>query len=862
MRVKTLLVVCVVGGAAFATRMWTEQEFELFRRSYRQEWFARPESLIFGPRRYNYLERIKLACDFVAAYQVSDSGSPDFGGIIEAEHLPNVIETDNTQEAIWIWSRWYELTGSDDYRENIRRAWVYVLRHPAFWEHSGQPANVWYAIWNSGLALMVEMQYRRTYADSSFLSYADSCRGFLIRNPLANGTYLECFVTAQSSGMAYDFALDRSDQILRDTAVTRGRRIQRWLEDNTTLKLSRAEWAMCGGTAFWGVCNTVCREDTTAGWQWVQTYAESLPGFYPSGTWNCSHNIWLANAYRAAAELAGDEDWWLMHHYLTDTLLQKDTDRDGGIPATWTDPTTQDQTWVTTYLVFMGMDVFVTPTYDHDVAALEFASPRPRQLYITGDTIPVRPVVANVGLLAKTFPLTVRGPGYQHIENYANFPFLGIDTSLAFPAFAANSAGIYQLDAVTGATPDRNRLNDTSRVRFKVYGRFTLAGTLIDSGTGEPVNAWLKARISGASHPLDSAKTDSVGRFALAVIDTLIRIELQPGFPYYRRSWELFVHGDTTVRLETQTAHLLVVNNDTLEQYEGYYTSTLETLGITCHTWRRPSSGLPPYQDVDRLRSRTLIWYSGNTRVGTVPVEDQDSISALIARGASVLLTGQNIAEELAGTQFLEGVCGVRFDSSGWSRFFVFGNRADSLGSLIHATATAGGDGASNQTSRDMLSPMRNGAAILLVYDTLTNLGAAIRRLDSMSGARIITLGFGFESVNRPLSKPDFLTRVQLMSILLGWLCPGSGLAEPSDRLPSPGLSFFVSPNPFHSACNITALQHADIEIFSASGRRVAILPQGTTKWRPGPDIADGIYYLYASSGPSAHTIPVVLARH
>ena len=89
----------------------------------------------------NYLFEIRQTCDFVARYQVSDSSSANFGGIIEAEHLPTTIETDNTQEAIWVWTRWHELTGRDDYRTNIRRAWHYVMTFPAYREGSGSPVG-------------------------------------------------------------------------------------------------------------------------------------------------------------------------------------------------------------------------------------------------------------------------------------------------------------------------------------------------------------------------------------------------------------------------------------------------------------------------------------------------------------------------------------------------------------------------------------------------------------------------------------------------------------------------------------------------------------------------------------------------
>lgn len=178
MRWRITVLSLILAGSALATRAWTPAEFDAYHRSYTPKWLPRPESLIRGPRRYNYLERVHLTCEFVRSYQVSDSQSADFGGIIEAEHMPTTIETDNTQEAIWVWSRWHELTGRDDYHENIRRAWIYVLAHPAYREHNGNPADIWYSIWNCGLGFMAEAEYRRSYGDSSHLAYTDTCAGF------------------------------------------------------------------------------------------------------------------------------------------------------------------------------------------------------------------------------------------------------------------------------------------------------------------------------------------------------------------------------------------------------------------------------------------------------------------------------------------------------------------------------------------------------------------------------------------------------------------------------------------------------------------------------------------------------------
>jgi hypothetical protein len=826
--------------------MWTEREFETFNRTFVPNALPRPESIVYGPRRFNYLKQVRLTCDFVARYQVSDSLSPDFGGIIEAENMPNIIETDNTQEAIWIWSRWYELTGYDDYRENIRRAWVYVKRFPAFREHGGDPQYIWYAVWNCGLGFMAEAEYRQVYGDSAFRAYADTCRTFYLDNALGSVNVLDVFVNGQSSGMACDYARVMNDRVLRDTALARGQRVKTWIEAGARTRLAYQNWAMSGGTAFWGVARTVCAEDTVAGKAWLETYTDSLPGFYPSGTWNCSHNIWLANANRASAEVTRDTQDWLMHHYLVDTLLGRDTDNDGGIPATWTDPPTQDQTWVSTYLDFMGMDVFISPLYDRDAAILEFVSPDPREVYVVGDSVSIAIPAANVGReVARDVSVSIIAGGMGIGVRIDSLPLFAVE-SLDAGSIPLDTAGLYLLLADIACTGDENPRNDSVRLAFKVYDTCRVNGTLVDSASGAGIPAWVKARIGTETRVWDSVYTDGSGQFSLLLLDSLFTLSIEPAVPYYARSWDFAIHGDTTVRLATQPAHVLVVNNDTLGRYSEYYTSTLDTLGVTWCTWKRPSEGLPPFPQVDRLRSRTVIWFSGNTNAGAIPAADCDSLAALVRRGANLFITGQSIAEELHGTVFLESICGVRFDSSGWAGFFTFGNRQDSLGAFVTGTATTGGNGAGNQTSRDVVSALGNSTGFL-VYDSVSVRYSATRR-QVPSGGRIVFAGFGFEAVNRPSSKPTFFNRMQLLGLILDWFGGQSGLAgEPQppslkpQALPTVVRGVLFLPGP-------SSLAPRPI-LLDVSGRRVADL-------RPGPNdltrVPAGIYFVrsHTSHGP------------
>ena len=216
-----------------------------------------------GPQwqRWSYVHQFFKTCDFIKGLQVSDSTSPDFGGLIEGENAMNIVQTDNTQEAIWVWSRYREITGDTTYDKNIRRAWIYVLAHPAYNEEGTE--SDYYRVWNSGLALFAEEKYREVTGDSTYISYADSCIGYMFHHPLpfigVSSYYgrLHPKVTSLAAGMLYQYSKKNNIQQGIDTALAYGERVISWLEENPLQNLNDEIWAMSGGTAVWGLTRSV-----------------------------------------------------------------------------------------------------------------------------------------------------------------------------------------------------------------------------------------------------------------------------------------------------------------------------------------------------------------------------------------------------------------------------------------------------------------------------------------------------------------------------------------------------------------------------------------------------------------------------
>jgi hypothetical protein len=356
-----LFLILLASSTAHATRYMTLEELETQQATIHQPRPVITSKLVLPV----YREAIARTARFMANMQVSDSASTDFGGVREAEDDLNTIQTDNTQEGIWVWSRYYQLFSVDSFRVNIRRAWYYNQRHPA-WREEGTGTD-YYRNWNCGLGLFAESKYREVYGDTFYLrAYTDSCISFLNSHPLnfnqSGYTILHPFVTGLYAGMLYHYWRDRGLQAYHDTAVARGTLVKYWIQANARTRLQSNVWAMSGGTALWGVCNSALPEDTSSAKAWLNIYVDSMNFFQPSGTWNNSWNLYRAWAYRAAWEVGHIPQWQTNHKRLVDTLLAQDQDLDGGIPDTWNDPQNTDRASTSAFHDYMGLDYWVEPS--------------------------------------------------------------------------------------------------------------------------------------------------------------------------------------------------------------------------------------------------------------------------------------------------------------------------------------------------------------------------------------------------------------------------------------------------------------------------------------------------------------------
>ena len=217
------------------------------------------------------------------------------GGIWEGEDYTTVVETDNTAESIWIWSRYAEITGDyTTYLSNINKSWTYCLANPS-WQEGG--ATAYYTTYNVGWGLLAEMKYRQVYGARpeyvNHTSYGTSCANHLVNNMPAMTNATEYLCVGIASGALYQYGVNVGNTAYQTRAVTLATSVRTWF--NTTSNFSAQGWAVSAGVGVWGVLNSYYKANS-GGATWAATAQTYMPASDTgtSDSYQNGHNAWYA----------------------------------------------------------------------------------------------------------------------------------------------------------------------------------------------------------------------------------------------------------------------------------------------------------------------------------------------------------------------------------------------------------------------------------------------------------------------------------------------------------------------------------------------------------------------------------------
>jgi len=234
-----------------------------------------------------------------------------------------------------------------------------------------------------------------------------------------------------------------------------------------------------------------------------------------------------------------------------------------------------------------------------------------------------------------------------------------------------------------------------------------------------------------------------------------------------------------SIRMNIGQPQFFIVDDDAANpaEYEKYYTATPDSLLQPFVIWGKDTLSSPPADTM--LLYPVVIWFTGDQRTEMLTPEDVANLSAFLDSGGKLFLTGQDIAQNLAGTAdstFLRDYLHVRYQA-GNPLIVVEGVPGDPIGDG-QFVAISGSGGAANQNSPDIVVPADAFAEPIYTYYGSTDVAA----VHVAAGYKVVYFAFGFEGVADGLG---YTTRGDIWPRVFDWLSDvcvdsdGDGYGDP-----------------------------------------------------------------------------------
>ncbi len=364
--------------------------------------------------------------DWLTTMQELEPGL-NYGGQHEGETTTwNVIQTDNTQEALRDWSHYARITGDlERYQVNVDAAWVYILNFPAYLEEGGGNPN-YYRVHNCGWAVVAAKEYTEAYGENeTYLAYADSCARYLDQWRLSLNGALNPLAQSFGAGALHTYALWRENAEWEAAAEEIATGVKQWIEADPNRLNYNETWAMSAGTAMWGVITALFLDDPAAGQAWLPTYLPYMDTYSGPGSWNNSWTVWYGFAWNRAHQVLETQETLDNAIEVADyILLEAERDDDAGVPGTeGGNYHLDDQSWTSAYQVWYELEQLIHyQPLGEDAVAVGIAGLQESWPLIQGVEISLLAQIANGGLLP-SYPdqmlasLVFTAPGHSSTVN-------------------------------------------------------------------------------------------------------------------------------------------------------------------------------------------------------------------------------------------------------------------------------------------------------------------------------------------------------------------------------------------------------------------------------------------------------------
>lgn len=870
------LLFCTV---ASATVPWTAEEIAEYERTHPPTPYSPDRIERHNPSQRNlddpvYFEEFVQTCNFLTTLQNFTAGD-NYGGMREGEVGSdfNIIQTDNTQEAIRDWCQYALWTGDTaTYSANVRAAWVYCNNFPAWMEET--ESGIYYRDHNCGWGIEAAILYLAAYGDTSHNVYADGCCVHMAGHTFSGNSNVARFAYALGLGGMYQWAVYRNQQGWINHAIQQGFALRDWLSETPT-RISSTSWALSGGTAVWGLCRSLFAAYPDMGRTWINEYGALLPtaSDVTASSWYNSFKCWNSNATFACFELSANPVFLERVVDYAENLLSFDVDNDGGIPpGTCCIADGNDHSWVSAYMAWMAVGNMIT-------GISGIITPDPSVPHPAGVPLPIVVEIHNPRLEQASGTVRIIGSGLD-----ATAPFnLEGGMSVELPITQT-----WQLPD-DNTLPEENTLTlivelvyaeysriDTSVTQFDIRRQVDIAGE-IRGAFDETEMPPCRIEFSNIERPdtvyvpfaEQTGATYSSGDSPIFTGDVRIRVIAPVRYTVKDTVVNILtVDQAEIINLYLVTSDLVLVDDDNGATYETGVAASLDSLGFNTRVWDQSLASL-----TDPEALQTMIWITGgdaqNGPAGTViDAQEQTLIESFLNSGGKLLLSGQDITDVLRGEPFLGNVLHCAADDDSVNRVPIGGNDQDPIFGNVYLVLQTG-DAALNQYSTSSMTPLENTESILQYPMGET---AAVKGLHN--DGRFIFAGFGIESI--PITS-SFTDRSEFIDLCLDWLNENESINELPPPLPETITLYQNYPNPFNPSTTISfyappGASALSLLVYDILGREVAVLFNGkpepgliTIDWNgctnSGQAVSSGTYILTLTGNDRTISRPMKLVR-
>ncbi len=265
---------------------------------------------------------------------------------------------------------------------------------------------------------------------------------------------------------------------------------------------------------------------------------------------------------------------------------------------------------------------------------------------------------------------------------------------------------------------------------------------------------------------------------------------------------------------------IIIIDDDGGSEYQEWYSQDLTDLDIAHDIWDVAARG--DITDEELAIYPTAIWHTSNESDPLTETE-QGIIETYLVNGGRLFLTGENIDEQLAGTDFYADV--LHASSAGGSGLpqvtGIDGNPISNGQTLFLGAA----GGAGNSFSPSVIEPAGDAVLIYEYSNVLTGAGISWEGADG----KLVYLPFCFEAVS---GAGGTTLRTEVIFNILDWFGePPSVRTKPNSPAPEAFSLLQNYPNPFNSSTEIAFTlpekEQIKITVVDLAGRTIATLYDG-----------------------------------